>query len=130
MSARTTTDLKPDANPELKSSAGKFYIEGIKYDSDYGRQAARGGMGQNFEDQKKISDEKTCRNLLSLVRKECVTRYPALFTDNSSSAIPLWIDVKHVFDSNDSRKLASGMDRTVSAGHPFRIIFNGILNSG
>ena len=104
MSARSTTNLKPEANPELKSSAGKFYIEGIKYTSNTINQTSP-GMGQDFETQKKAYEEEFGRRLLALVRKECAARYPALFTDNSSSATPLWIEVNHITVTNDSRTL-------------------------
>lgn len=103
MSARSTTSLKPEANPDLKSPAGKFYVEGIKYTGENANQAR--GMGQDFEAQKKAYEEKFCRNILPLVRKECAARYPGLFTDNSSSAIPLWVDINHKTSTDDSRTL-------------------------
>lgn len=88
MSGRTTTNLKPDTNPELTSPAGKFYIEGITYTN-------------NIPKNPTMSDFD--KRLLSLVRKECITRYPELFSGDSSSSIPLWVDVNQKTDSNDSK---------------------------
>jgi hypothetical protein len=104
MSARTTTNLKPDANPELKSPAGKFYIEGIKYTTENVLPSS-GAVKQDFEDQRKDYEDKFVKNLLPLVRKECIARYPGLFTDNSSSSIPLWVDVNHISTTNDTKTL-------------------------
>ena len=107
MSARTTTSLKPEVNPDLKSPAGKFYVEGIKYTTDIVRQSSPDSKRQDADGQIKAYEEKFCKNVLPLVRKECITRYPALFTDSSSSAaaIPLWVDVNHITVTNDSRSI-------------------------
>lgn len=91
MSGQTTTTLKPDANPELKSPAGKFYIEGITYDNNFPKE----------QQKQSISDFN--KRILPLVRKECITRYPELFSDDSSSSIPLWVDVNQKTNNNDTK---------------------------
>ncbi len=88
MSGRTTTNLKPETNLELKYSAGKFYIEGLKYDN-------------NLPENPTMADFD--KRLLPLVRKECIARYPELFSGDSSSSIPLWIDVNQKTNSNDTK---------------------------
>lgn len=93
MSGRMTTDLKPEANLELKSPAGKFYIEGITYDNHIPEEQQKHAIS-DFND-----------SILPLVRKECIARYPGLFSGDSSSAIPLWVDVDHVTTNNDGKTL-------------------------
>lgn len=92
MSERTTTDLKPETNPELKSSAGKFYIEGLTYANN---------IPIEQKNQPMLDIDK---RLLPLMRKECITRYPQLFSEDASSSIPLWVDVNQVttIDNNKS----------------------------
>ncbi len=88
-----TTNLKPDANPELKSSAGKFYIEGITYTKDIQKkQKSKAMLG--FD-----------QRLLILLRSESFKRYPELFTDDSSSGIPLWVDISQVTNDNKTKTL-------------------------
>lgn len=81
MSARMTTDLKPEKDPVLKASAGTFYVAELTFSAD------------NLSQQTAETYKKYQRELLPLLRKECLERYPALFTDDSSGAIPLKIDV-------------------------------------
>ncbi|MFA6713861.1 MAG: hypothetical protein WC082_03195 [Victivallales bacterium] len=98
MSARMTTNLKPSADPKLKSAAGKFYIEGIKYTNI--------SSSQPREDKPALakSYENDFRNqLLSSMRKECVARYPGLFSTEPASAIPLRVDVKHMSSTDSSQ---------------------------
>lgn len=98
MSARMTTNLKPSSDPKLKSAAGKFYIEGIKYTSI--------SNSQPREDKPALakSYENDFRNqLLSSMHKECVARYPGLFSAEPASAIPLRVDVKHMSNTDSSQ---------------------------
>ena len=84
MSMRMTTNLKPETDPTLKSPAGQFYIAGLKYKYADANQQVQ-------IDQSTIADAE--RRLLPLVRKECTSRYPALFMAEASSAIPLGVEV-------------------------------------
>lgn len=83
-SSRMLTDMKPSQNAELKSPAGTFYIADLKYlpiDSDRNPQ-----VEENYRDYQ--------RQLLPLLRKECVERYPALFANDAASAIPLGVSAE------------------------------------
>lgn len=91
MSGRTITNLKPESNPELKSSVGKFYIEGLTY------------VNNIPIDQKNQPMLDVDKRLLPLLRKECITRYPELFSDDSSTAIPLWIDINQITTVNNAK---------------------------
>lgn len=93
MSGRTTTNLKPESNPELKSPAGKFYIEGIKYTNNIPKE----------QQKQSISDFN--ESIVPLVRKECIARYPELFSADSSSSIPLWVEVTHYTTNNDGKTI-------------------------
>jgi hypothetical protein len=85
MSARVTTDLKPETNAELKSPAGRFYVAGLKY-------KYADANPQIPIDQKTMDDAE--RRLLPLVNKECASRYPALFVNGAASgSIPLGVEV-------------------------------------
>lgn len=86
MSARMVTDLKPGKNAELKSPSGKFYIADVKF--------SPAGGGQN--PQLAETYKKYQRQLLPLLQKECLDRYPALFTNDSTYAIPLGVTTETV----------------------------------
>lgn len=81
VSARMVTDLKPAQNPELKSPAGTFYIADLKFST----------VSVNPNPQLSENYKKYQRQILPLLRKECAARYPALFTEDSSAAIPLGV---------------------------------------
>ena len=93
MSARVTTNLKPASDPQLKSAAGRFYIASLKF-ADTNPQAQQ-NSGADFE-----------RNLLPLVRKECATRYPGLFSEQISGCIPLGVQVDHATAMHVGKTLA------------------------
>jgi hypothetical protein len=76
-----TTDLKPEKDPVLKAPAGTFYVAELTFSTD-------SPSPQTAESYKKYQ-----REMLPLLRKECLERYPALFAEDSSGAIPLKIDV-------------------------------------
>jgi hypothetical protein len=98
MSARVTTSLKPETNPELKSPVGKFYVAGLKY-------KYADANPQVQIDQKTIDDAE--RRLLPLVNQECTARYPALFvTDGSSGSIPLGVEVSCTTTQHTGKTLA------------------------
>ena len=104
MSARVTTSLKPGTDPALKSPAGQFYVAGLKYKyADANPQVQM--------DQTTTADAE--RRLLPLVRKESVSRYPALFVNEaSSSSIPLGVEVNCTITQH-SGKMAAWMLCTV-----------------
>ena len=93
MSERTTTDFKPEANTELKSSAGKFYIEGLTYANN---------IPIEQKNQPMLDVDK---RLLVLLRKECIARYPELFSEDASSSIPLWVDVNQITTIYNAKSL-------------------------
>jgi hypothetical protein len=98
MSARVTTNLKPEANPDLKSPAGRFYVAGLKY--KYADANPRIPI-----DQKTMDDAE--RRLLPLVNKECASRYPALFVDGASSgSIPLGVEVNCTTTQHTGKSVA------------------------
>ena len=98
MSMRATTDLKPEANAELKSPAGRFYVAGLKY-------KYADANPQIQIDQKTIDDAE--RRLLTLVNKECASRYPALFVDEASSgSIPLGVEVNCTTTQHPGKSMA------------------------
>jgi len=98
MSARVTTSLKPEANPDLKSPAGRFYIAGLKYQY-------KDANPRIQVDQKTIED--TERRLLSLVSQECASRYPGLFVgEAASSSIPLGVEVSCTTTQHTGKTLA------------------------
>ncbi|HBM16510.1 MAG TPA: hypothetical protein DD381_09255 [Lentisphaeria bacterium] len=80
-SGKLNSNIKPQENPKLNSPAGKFYVEGISYTNDL-KNKREGEYMKDFD-----------KRILPLVRKESVSRYPELFTDDSSDAIPLWVDI-------------------------------------
>jgi len=84
-SYRVLTNLKPEADPALQSPAGRFYIAGIKY--------------INNSDITPMFDQAYEKDLLLLVRKECLARYPALFERSAAGGVPIWIDIS---DSNSA----------------------------
>jgi hypothetical protein len=93
VSARMTTNLKPGADPELKSPAGRFYVAGVKYlNTD---PQAQQMSGADYE-----------RNLIPLVRKECVSRYPALFVDQPGDSIPLGVEVRQTSTLHNGKTVA------------------------
>ena len=98
MSARVTTNLKPETNAELKSPAGRFYVAGLKYKyADANPQVPI--------DQKTIDD--TERRLMPLVNKECASRYPALFVDGAASGcIPLGVEVSCTTTQHTGKTMA------------------------
>jgi len=83
-SFRVVTDMKPAANPELKSPAGTFYVADFKLVPDQ-RETAPNIIGM----WKKYQQE-----ALPLLKKECVSRYPALFSTDATASIPLCITVE------------------------------------
>jgi hypothetical protein len=97
MSARVTTDLKPGADPALKSPAGRFYVAGLKYkyaDSN----------PQIQPDQKTVAEAE--QRLLPLLKEECASRYPALFAGEAvSGAIPLGVEVSCVATQHNGKTL-------------------------
>jgi hypothetical protein len=98
MSARVTTDLKPETNSELKSPAGRFYVAGLKY-------KYADANPQIPVDQKTMDDAE--RRLLPLVNKECASRYPALFVDEAiSGCIPLGVEVSCTITQHPGKSVA------------------------
>lgn len=98
MSARVTTNLKPETNAELKSPAGQFYVAGLKYKyADANPQVPT--------DQKTMDDAE--RRLLPLVNQECVSRYPALFVNGAASgSIPLGVEVNCTVTQHPGKSVA------------------------
>jgi hypothetical protein len=92
MSTRVTTNLKPESNAELKSPAGQFYVASLKYANSNPQ------MGQKW-----IADFE--RRVLPLLRKECSSRYPALFVESSSS-IPLGVEVHNTTTMHTGKMMA------------------------
>lgn len=78
-SSRMVTDLKPANNPELKSPAGTFYIADVKFIR----------VLDNPKPNTIGTYKKYQRLLLPLLRKECMERYPVLFSNDSASSIPI-----------------------------------------
>jgi hypothetical protein len=97
MSARVTTNLKPGMDSELKSPAGQFYVAGLKY-------ANAKPLQNPADEQKTVADIE--RRLLPLVRKECTSRYPALFMDEASSFIPLGVEVRNTTTMHNGKMMA------------------------
>ena len=95
-SIRVKTDLMPDADPDLKSSAGKFYIAELKYNCDDGV----------VRESQNTLDVAYKKDLLRAVRKECPTRYPLLFSEFEESAIPLCITVDEEYGFKDGKFIA------------------------
>jgi hypothetical protein len=93
-SYRVLTNLKPEADPALQSPAGRFYIAGVKYTV---------GGDESVEGKKSADDIDAAyeRKLLKLLRKECLSRYPLLFTKDSADSVPLWIKVDDSGASDD-----------------------------
>lgn len=96
-SVRITTNLKPEANPTLKSPAGMFYVAGLEFFS----------MKRADNSQKTWQEKASERTLLPLLRKECIARYPVLFMDDSSTSIPIWVKVRNT--TTISHKTAAWM---------------------
>lgn len=93
-SFRVITDLKPEADANLQSPAGRFYIAGVKYTVG----------GDDAVERNKTTDDIDAayeRQLLKLLRKECLSRYPLLFTKDSTDSVPLWIKVDDSGASDD-----------------------------
>ena len=86
MSMRIITDFKPEADPELKSPAGMFYIADLKYSSHPDGMDNTSGAAH---------EKKVTRLLLPMLRKECAVRYPALFVDDSTTPGTLWSGSNH-----------------------------------
>ena len=97
MSSRITTDFKPEADPELKSPAGKFYVADLKY--------TYAEITQTDDNDTPPFVAQIERLLLSLLREECKERYPALFELDKAKAIPLGVTVKKTFDMHESKTL-------------------------
>jgi hypothetical protein len=95
-SVRVKTDLKPEADPKLASSAGKFYIAGLSYNCD-------AGYVHESPPPMDVAYEK---NLLRPLRKECSARYPLLFSEASESAIPLFVTVEEEFKQSEFKTIA------------------------
>lgn len=79
MSGRVKTDLLPEADPALTAPGGTFYVADLKFTSS---------SPQSAEYFKKYQAQ-----LTPLLRKECLERYPALFTEDFSRAIPLQVEL-------------------------------------
>jgi hypothetical protein len=92
MSARVTTNLKPETNAQLTSPAGKFYVTGLKY--------TNGDSPDN---------KKTDAHVLKLVRKECSSRYPALFGSYASGSIPLAVEVDSTTTTHGDKMFLFGL---------------------
>jgi hypothetical protein len=93
MSARVTTNLQPKADAELRSSAGRFYVAGLKY-----------ANANPQVDRKQLADFE--QRVLPHLRKECSTRYPALFADDASGAIPLGVEVRNKTTMHNGETMA------------------------
>jgi len=91
MSARVVTNLKPETNVGLKSTAGSFYIAGLKY--------------HNSNSQMAQADAEIERALLPVLRRECLSRYPGLFVDETAKAIPLGVDLKNTNIMHDGETI-------------------------
>ncbi|HBM16507.1 MAG TPA: hypothetical protein DD381_09240 [Lentisphaeria bacterium] len=92
-SVQVTSEVKPDNSPDIKADGTKFYIEGISYSNE-----------ESFVYKNKVGEKATDRfknDLEALIRKECQSMYPQLFTDDYSNAIPLWVNIKQSTDVNE-----------------------------
>jgi len=92
MSARVTTNLKPETNAQLTSPAGKFYVAGLKYT-----------QGDSPDDKKMDA------SVLKLVRKECSSRYPALFVSDASGSISLAVEVDSTTTTHGDKMFLFGL---------------------
>ena len=93
VSGRMTTDLKPEKDPALKAAAGTFYVADLKF----GDSSSNPQLSETYK--------KYQRQLLPLLQKECAERYPALFANDSASAIPLGVDVESTTTLHDGKML-------------------------
>ena len=91
MSVRVETNLKPEMNANLKASAGPFYIAGLQY--------------HNLNSQMAQGDAEIERGLLPVLRRECMNRYPGLFVDETTKAIPLGVDLKNTTTMHDGKTI-------------------------
>lgn len=94
MSTRIKTDLLPESDSKLTAPAGTFYIADLKFDSS----TPNPQLAQSYE--------KYQRQLLPLLRRECMERYPALFSDDPTYAIPLGVDVETTTTMHNLKMLA------------------------
>jgi hypothetical protein len=89
-SSRMVTDLKPANNAELKSPAGTFYVADVKF-----IRVLDNPKPNTIETYKKYQ-----RLLLPLLRKECMERYPVLFSNDAASSIPISVTAESTLTPN------------------------------
>jgi hypothetical protein len=94
-SSRMLTDMKPAQNAELKSPAGTFYVADLKFIL----------LLDDPSPQVTETYKKYQRMLLPLLKKECVERYPALFSNEPQSSIPLTVTAETTSTSHDSKTM-------------------------
>lgn len=94
MSTRIKTDLLPESDAKLTAPSGTFYVADLKF----GSSTPNPQLAQSYE--------KYQRQLLPLLRKECMERYPALFSDDPTFAIPLGVDVETTTTMHNLKMLA------------------------
>ena len=96
-SSRIVTDFRPEADPELSSQAGMFYIAELKYtytNSDNKKNNLENDFSKKCE-----------RFLLPILRKNCIRYYPALFTEEPTDAIPLDVTVENTFNMHEGKTM-------------------------
>lgn len=96
-SVRVKTDLMPEADASLQSPAGRFHIAGLQYSVDGVASGSASALPIDAAYEKRLS---------RLVREECPSRYPLLFTKDQADSIPLWIEVEDSITSKDGKTIA------------------------
>ena len=126
-SVRVTTDLKPESDPTLKSSAGQFYVAGLKYGLDVpGSKQVEEVLwiGGSAGTQRPLSiDEDYGRRLLSAVRRECMASYPLMFARNDANAIRVSIEVSDTLTPHNGKMAAWALCTAFLAGTVFPVPF-------
>jgi len=92
-SQRVVTNLKPGADPALKSPAGRFYVAGLKF-VDTNPQV-QPNVNADFE-----------KNLLPLIRQESSSRYPALFASEAPGSIPIGVEMQFTGNPHSGKQIA------------------------
>jgi hypothetical protein len=78
---RVVSDPELGSDPNLKSTAGIFYLAELKLKSN------------GTDPQATVVDMDSQQRFLPMLRKECQKRYPALFSETATGSIPLLIEV-------------------------------------
>jgi hypothetical protein len=87
----------------LKSKAGEFYIKGVKYTLYHaGRHTSTIALADQLTDQYVESTvAEVEKEMLKQMQTESVERYPKLFSADEKSAIPLWVKVTEIDESQN-----------------------------